>query len=262
MFVNMGWRSLSLKAQHPPRMEITGELEELARLRDVRLRGHVPRELMQKLLRAARGVKSLDLGHLDVVKGPFRLESPPLGLRKAQKDLIPCSLSWMAEHWTPNFQMLTILSLSKPSISDFISFPVDLNRDVNEPVLQEWCRPIRLVREQIVELKFDLLEIADSINFDDNLIVKEQATLGTERFCKIVVPVLLEKGDWPALRRLEFQGAHIKCSSPASLIDELAQKFRSTHIQHTCGRYMIFDEGCGQLWLDHVGNGLGYTYDC
>ena len=246
-------------------MEKTEVNEDFSKLRDVKLRGHVPKEFVQKLMRVAHCVKHLNLGLLDSVAGYAERENYQPRAEDIPKALAPRALGWLPGDWVPNFQMLTTLCLSKPSDPHIDGAEHEWDADVvfdrflDELVLQEWTRIIRLVRNNIVDLTFDLLELGPYADLSAG--VPNRAIPGTERFCRFIVPALLEENDWPALRRLVFRGVNIRSSSQVGVAEELSRKFCGVDIQHTRGRYMIVDEDCGNLTLAEVDDGLGLIED-
>ena len=173
----------------------------------------------------------------------------------------PRPLKWLSLNMAPKFDSITSLCLCKPSegndCSDSEALPHD--SDLDYAVLLEWVALLRSVRRSLVNLKFDLRKTRRGsrshawvkANPSDAL-----STPGGNRFCEIIMPLLLQDADWPRLQKIQFYGISLKQKDGSETMDQLHSRFPTVEVQICPGIDLIYNWMNGQVHQDINDDGL------
>jgi hypothetical protein len=252
--------------QHPP-----------PKLHTLKLRGYIPAGFVQYLCQSAETIKELQLGILDVPIGSSmynpRPNPPPPVPEDEDEDetedldhdqVAPRPLACLTPSILSNFTSLTKLYLYRPSESadpgsttlseQYISVRSDIK------ILNEWASLLRATRKTLKELTLEQKPVGDEnepdVTGNQTFMVSFCHERGYVRFVKIVLPVLLEKAEWPALQSIRLFGFESYGVKPdpsypiregVDLMKQLKGRFPSVDVKSELGRRMLFTEQTGEV---------------
>lgn len=153
-----------------------------------------------------------------------------------------------------SFSRLTHLTLCKPSeafnryrrqdrYESLCRAVFDEVRD--RQALFEWANLLQKVRHSLVSLTLDQRHTIDDVllpmvgEFEAPRALRSLP--GDLRFLGIVMPVLLEEGMWPALKRLEFRAIVIDQKGGSTLVEQLHSNLPDAEMIFSGGNSMFRD---------------------
>ncbi|KAF2498280.1 hypothetical protein BU16DRAFT_536332 [Lophium mytilinum] len=270
--------------------------QPLAKLRAVKLRGYVPREVVQYFCQQPSRIVDLELAVLDNPIGGTlayeRKNPPPEALEPPEdydgmteedlealndeedfeeEEIAPRPLCWMPEGLGSQFTFLTRLWLCKPGEprhrifhETYYSMPSD------QRTLDAWVSIIRAARATLVYLTLEDRLAIENIETDStgsNEFMQYYSHGPTyHRFVATVLPVLMEEAQWPELKYLQLYGLEIHDPTNSHTRDphvNIRTKLRQRHpyaeVETYLGRRMTFDSTTGEVGM-YGGDGIGW--DC
>jgi hypothetical protein len=268
----------------------------MEKLHTLKIRGHVPIEFVQWACRSAPTIKELQLGLLDAPVGsslyPTRSNPPPSlpsipseyeGMTEEEmndlddvenlqdaEETAPRALATLTEAITMQFTNLERLNFIRPAEArdpDADSFRetfVSIKSEMN--ILNEWAMILKATRNTLRDIMLEQRPFAVESEAESTSNKEFMQYYchgpGYQRFLQVVLPVLLEDADWPALRSIRLFGFEYhdkihhgngtgnigESSLPGvDLVRQLKERFPEVSVQSGTGRRMLFVPQTGEV---------------
>ena len=246
--------------------------EPMSNLKTLKLRGHVPLEFVQYMCANASIITHLQLAVIDNPIGASNRttrKNPPPPLDSDDEDaqgfedeenVAPRPLACLTPQILSNFSALEELYLCRPAEGAYDGedayCEVYTSKKSDRKVLQEWAALLRGSRETLARITFDQRIVAEE-NAPDGRTSSEMMDGycngdGYKRFVEIVLPVLMEDGEWPALKSIRLFGFEVEDAANRERSVNLVAKFQKrfgegVEILNGVGRWMLIDDDTGEL---------------
>ncbi|KAF2682797.1 hypothetical protein K458DRAFT_488529 [Lentithecium fluviatile CBS 122367] len=276
MFVNLEYLEISAywrpaKFLHPFR----GAHIPMSMLKTLKLRGYIPAEFVQFACANTAKITQLQLAIIDTPIGsnlPSKRGIPASPVDpedETEEDfdherIAPRPLACLSPSLISSFSSLEGLSLCRPcegppDNEDHWFNEIYHSIRSDEKVLKEWASLIRSTREMLTHLTLDQRPVAyedapdgmDSASWVDAYCNGE----GYQRFVAIVLPVLLEDAEWPALKCIRIFGFESDAArdreDSVDMVQKLQQRFgNGVPILNGRGRWMLMWDDSGEIASD------------
>jgi hypothetical protein len=181
----------------------------------------------------------------------------------------PRSLPCLDPSSISQFTSLTRLYLCRPSEAEDQREIMTLLREIftfvrtDQIILQEWASLLCTAKNTIAHLTFDQRPVGDE-NEDrgianDEFMFSYANGPGYHRFVEHVLPVLLEDGEWPALKSIqlfgfEWDGRKVeddwymeRSGESVEIHKQLQRRFPNVAVSSALGRRMLFKDETGEI---------------
>jgi hypothetical protein len=288
MFVNLEYLEISAFWQSHDAMSSSAfnrPSYTLAKLHTVKLRGYFPANFVNFLLESTEALKVLELGLLKapIGGGGSSSNNPPRPDDKDDNphypydDVAPRPLYCLTKASISRLNRLTHLSLIKPSEGpvyeeggdDSADGKLYVNPESDKKLLREWKALLLASKQTLTHITLDQRVVAAEREVDvtgnNEFMLMFCHHAGYQRFVEEVLPVLLEPGEWPALKAIRLFGFErdgakdedvrnwksvyvIGTDRPGvDMVKQLKERFPGVDVLSELGRRMLFDHHTGEI---------------
>jgi hypothetical protein len=158
------------------------------------------------------------------------------------------------------------LYLCRPSEADNTGWDREIHSsiDSDKRALNEWASLLKSARKTLTCVTFDQRLVAaeeEQDGMDNEVFVEAYCNgPGYDRFVEMVLPVILEKAKWPALKEIRlfgFEAQDHRSQRSVDLVGQLKAHFGdSVEVRNGRGRWMVMSDESGSRELQDGGDVL------